>query len=334
VAGLSEDPRRRADEHQAAVARARHLAQEAARGEERRRQVRAQGRLPAFERELPDRHVLLGPGAGDRRADVEPAQILTRLREEAVGLLLTRQVGPEDERLAELGPEGVRPLAAAMVVEGEPGPFRREGAGAGAADPSGGARDEHALARESRVHDVRSMFSLRRLGLARDLERAETLDAWVAAVRLAAVPFVFLEVAVERGNYPRGQERYAWALAVAFALGAALFLRLRARRLPALAFDWAVVSAWVALYSFEPGTPVRGLLVLPVVEAALRYGVRGGLLFPLATLPALAFFEWRQAVRLDLHAFDAGHIVGPAALSLLVGLAVGGLVERLRARGP
>jgi hypothetical protein len=172
------------------------------------------------------------------------------------------------------------------------------------------------------------MFSLRRLGLTGDLERPEVRSAWIAWARLGAVPFVFLEVAIESGNYPPGHEAYAWALAAAFAAGALVLLRFRERTAPALAFDWAVVSLWVALYSFEPGTPVRQLLLLPVVEAALRYGVRGGALMPLASLPALAFFEWRQAIRLDLHPFDAGHIVGPAGVGLLVGLVVGGLVRR------
>jgi hypothetical protein len=168
-----------------------------------------------------------------------------------------------------------------------------------------------------------------------DLDRPGGLDAWIAFVRAAAVPFVFLEVAIERGNYPPGDERWAWALAVLFAVGAAVFSRYRFLRAPALVFDWAVLSGWVALYSFEPGTPVRQLLVLPVLEAALRYGVRGGVLFPVASLPALAFFEWRQA-DLDLHPFDPGHVIGPAALQLLVGLVVGALAERLpkRTRGP
>lgn len=165
-----------------------------------------------------------------------------------------------------------------------------------------------------------------------DLDRPGGLDGWVALVRAAAVPFAFLEVAIERGNYPSGDERWAWTLAAVFAAGAALFLRFPAWRAPALAFDWALVSAWVALYSFESGTPVRQLLVLPVLEAALRFGVRGGVLFPLASLPALAFFEWRQAERLDLHPFDPGHIVGPVGLQLLVGLVVGALAARVQAR--
>lgn len=174
------------------------------------------------------------------------------------------------------------------------------------------------------------MLSLGRL--VPDLDRPGGLDAWVALVRVVAVPFVFLEVAIERGNYPAGDERWAWTLAAVFAAGAALFLRFPSWRVPGLAFDWAVVSGWVALYSFESGTPVRQLLVLPVLEAALRFGVRGGVLFPLASLPALAFFEWRQAERLDLHPFDAGHIVGPAGIQLLVGLVVGALAGRVRGR--
>jgi hypothetical protein len=174
------------------------------------------------------------------------------------------------------------------------------------------------------------MFSLARLRAAWEPERPEALDAWIAWARVAAVPFAFLEVAVERGNYPPGDERWAWVLASVFAVGALLLLRFRHLRVVGLAFDWAAVSGWVALYSFEAGTPVRQLLLLPVVEAALRFGLPGGLVMPFLSLPALAFFEWRQAVRLDLHPFDPGHVVGPVGIQLLVGLVVGGLVVRLR----
>jgi hypothetical protein len=173
------------------------------------------------------------------------------------------------------------------------------------------------------------MLSLRRLGLTGELERSEVRAAWIAWARIAAVPFVLLEVAIESGNYPSGDEPFAWALASFFAVGSALLLRFRDRGAFGLAFDWAVVSAFVFLYSFEAGTPVRQLLILPVIEAALRYGIVLGALLPLASLPALAFFEWRQAVRLDLHPFDAGHVVGPVGVQLLVGLVVGGLVSRL-----
>jgi hypothetical protein len=171
-------------------------------------------------------------------------------------------------------------------------------------------------------------MSARRPTLSTELERPEVRDAWIAWGRAAAVPLVLLEVAIEHGNYPGGSEAFAWALASALAIGAPVLLLLPRRRATALAFDWAIVSCFVAVYSFEPGTPVRQLLFLPVVEAALRYGIRGGLLAPLASAPALAFFEWRQAFHLDLHPFDPGHIAGPVGIQLLVGLALGAVLER------
>jgi hypothetical protein len=176
------------------------------------------------------------------------------------------------------------------------------------------------------------MFARRRLSLDSRLERRDTRAGWIVWARIAAVPFVLFEVAVERGNYPAGDESLAWALAAGFAVaaGGLLLARRRGWAAPAgLVLDAAFVSAFVALYSFEAGTTVRQVLVLPVVEGALLYGLRGGVLLPLASLPALAFFEWRQAERLDLHAFDPGHVVGPAAIQLVVGVALGALVARL-----
>jgi len=162
--------------------------------------------------------------------------------------------------------------------------------------------------------------------------------AGIAWVRLVAVPFALLEVAIEHGNYPPDDERWAWLVTAVLGAGAIGFL-LAERcglqlRLPALGFDTAVVSAYVLVYSFELGTPVRELLVLPVIEAGLRYGARGGVLLPLACVPALVLFEWRQAVRLDLYPFDAGHVAGPFGLLVLVGLVVGALADRATRRRP
>ena len=168
-------------------------------------------------------------------------------------------------------------------------------------------------------------------------ERLADVEAWIAWVRLAAVPFVAFEIAVERGNYPRGHEPWAWAVGAVFALGAACLFWLWRRGvaggglgLAALAFDGAVVSAWVVVYSFEPASPVRQLLFLPVIEAALRYGRLGGALAPLASALPLAVFESRAADRLGAP-YDPGHVVFPIALQLLVGLVVGALASRRRA---
>ena len=153
--------------------------------------------------------------------------------------------------------------------------------------------------------------------------RERDVGFWVAGARLAAVPFAFLEVAVERGNYPAGHEAWAWALAAVFAAGALVFARLPGLALAPLLFDLLVASGFVLLYAFELGTPVRQLLLLPVLEAGLRFGVRGGAAAAVAVVPALALFEWRQAVRLDLYPFDPGHVLGPFGIALLVGIAFG-----------
>jgi hypothetical protein len=160
-----------------------------------------------------------------------------------------------------------------------------------------------------------------------------TTASWVAWVRLAAAPFVFVEVAIERGNYPSGYERWAWGAAAVFAVGAASLFMAQRRGVDtgvvAYAFDAALVSAYVVIYSFEPGSPVRQLLLLPVIEAALRWGRLGGVLSPLASAPALAVFEWKVSDRLGVP-YDPGHVIFPVALQLLVGLIVGALRERAR----
>jgi hypothetical protein len=158
---------------------------------------------------------------------------------------------------------------------------------------------------------------------------------WIAWIRLLAAPFALFEVAIERGNYPEGDERWAWTIGATFAAGAvALFLVHRRRIAPrplaagALVFDTAVVSAYVVLYGFEPSSPVRQLLILIVVEAALRYG-RIGAAWAVTSAPALALFEWRASDRLDVP-YDPGHVVFPIGLQLLVGLIIGTLAREPR----
>jgi len=122
-------------------------AEEAARGQERRRQVRVEGRAPALEAELQDRLVRLRPDAGDRRAGVER----TRLGEEPLHLVLARQVGP-DERATRLVRQRLGPFLPAVPVADDLRSLGREGAHARGADPAGGAGDEDARAGEARLH--------------------------------------------------------------------------------------------------------------------------------------------------------------------------------------
>jgi hypothetical protein len=152
-----------------------------------------------------------------------------------------------------------------------------------------------------------------------------TLEHWIPRARLIAVPFAFVEVAIEAGNYPPGYERWAWTTAGVFAVGAVV-LFVAPHPLAGILFDAVIVSAFVCIYSFEPSSPVRELLFLPVVEAGLFYGIRGGLLLPTASAPALAFFESKTSDELGV-AFDPGHVLTPIALQIAVGLVVGWLAQ-------
>jgi hypothetical protein len=154
--------------------------------------------------------------------------------------------------------------------------------------------------------------------------------AWIAWVRVLAVPFAGLDVLLEVENYPDGHLPWAGAITGVFAAGAAALLVFRARPWAApagLAFDLAIVSVFVVFLAFEPGTPVRQLLLLPVVEAGLRYGARGGALVAAGCVPALFLFEWRQAALRDYYPFDPGHVVFPFGLLVLLGLVVGALAR-------
>jgi hypothetical protein len=152
--------------------------------------------------------------------------------------------------------------------------------------------------------------------------------AWIAWVRVAAVPFALVEVLIERGNYPTGYERWAWTTTAVLAAGAGAALVVR-NPFPGLVLDLLVVSAYVCVYSFEPSSPVRELFFLVVLEGALLFGPRAALALPLASVPALVFFEREASDRLEVP-FDVGHVLGPAGLQLLVGLVVA--VRRRRVR--
>jgi signal transduction histidine kinase len=162
-----------------------------------------------------------------------------------------------------------------------------------------------------------------------------SLEFWIACVRLAAVPFAAAQVALTR-DYPPNDQIEAWALTGALALGAlGLFQLVRrsvaSRSVPfvAMAFDFAIVSGFTLLFSFEPGTPTRQLLTLVVVEGAARFGTRGGVATALATAPVAAWFERLRShhftgeYRIDFVSFQVG-------TGLLIALLVGWLVTGLK----
>jgi signal transduction histidine kinase len=173
-----------------------------------------------------------------------------------------------------------------------------------------------------------------------ELGRLREIERWVAWVRLFAVPFAVVEVGVLSSGYPPGYERWAWAITAVLGVGAVAFwllaradLGIRAQKIlgfSALGLDAGVVAAFVVLYySYEPDSPVRQILFLPVAEAAVRYGVIGGALLPFALVPFLA---WGEALRADRYerGFSADAITLPLGIEIMVGVLVGWLAGRLR----
>jgi uncharacterized integral membrane protein len=199
-----------------------------------------------------------------------------------------------------------------------------------ASETTRGASRRRATLTQQTVQDAATRIRTLSARLGAVLADGRRADLAIAYVRLAIVPFAFAEVVVE--SYPAGDEPWAWAAAGTLALGAVVLLALSRRvsvpglGLVALAFDVVVVSCWVVLYGYEPGSPVRQLLFLPIVEAALRYGLLGALVVPPMSIPALALFEWRQSERVEV-GYDVGHALFPVGLQLVMGLVVGALVE-------
>jgi signal transduction histidine kinase len=172
------------------------------------------------------------------------------------------------------------------------------------------------------------------------VDERRLIERWTAWVRLGAFAFAFFQVVVLRDDYPnRRYELAAWGTTAALAVGALIFLWLSRRELSgralavvgftALVFDTAVVSAIVLIYSFELGTPVSQALVIPLAEAALRYGLRGGIVLPLVLAPVHALYEWLRSDRFD-YPYNVDHVTFAVGVGVISGLFVGWLVERLR----
>jgi signal transduction histidine kinase len=166
------------------------------------------------------------------------------------------------------------------------------------------------------------------------------VELWIARVRLGGFAFAVLQVVLFPDDFPsRRYELAAWITTAVLGVGAlASFWLLRrpmSRRtlevfgFGALLFDTAVVSAFVLTYSFELGNPVRQALMIPIAEAAVRYGLRGAIVLPIALTPVYAAFEELRSRQVDSR-FDVDHVTFSVGVSLITGLFIGWLVERLR----
>jgi signal transduction histidine kinase len=160
----------------------------------------------------------------------------------------------------------------------------------------------------------------------------ESLERWISAVRLGAVVFAVFQVALTHG-YPGGYQPLAWGFTAVLGVGA-LALYAGARRLgswyapAAMAFDFSIISAFVVLYAFELGTPTRQLLFLAIVLGAIRYGMRGGIVTALATIPVSAVFERLRSDHFHV-AYHVQFVTFQVGAGLLMALLVGWVVTRM-----
>jgi signal transduction histidine kinase len=162
------------------------------------------------------------------------------------------------------------------------------------------------------------------------------IEVWIARVRLGAVVFAVLEVGLLSKGYPPGYEGYAWLTTAVFGVGSLLLFVASRRADPrvvgfvALVFDACVIAAFATIYSFEYGSPTRWALIFVVTEAALRYGLIGALLVPVALFPFLVFAEWWRVHHFhDGPGFIWDRVTFPFGVFLITGAIVGWLVKRL-----
>src|SRR5215471_10051188 len=146
-------------------------------------------------------------------------------------------------------------------------------------------------------------------------------------VLLRAVLVVVGAVAVALTNFPPSYEAWGWVF-VGFFAAVTVFsgvlsvvelgpeTRVRARVL-LLALDAAAAIGFIAVFSFEANEPWRALYLIPIAAAALRFGLRGGLIGGVvmtgATIVIDAFgpgIQWRTAFARVLVGVLAGLVIG------------------------
>ena len=174
-----------------------------------------------------------------------------------------------------------------------------------------------------------------------DAARLRAQERWIAVVRMLGVLLALIEVAFVPEDYPRHHLLAAWIVSIVFAAGA-MFISWLARRqlsrtqlrvlgFSALCFDTAAVFAFAVIYAFDQSVPALGLMNVIAIEAAFRYGIPGAIAWSGTIAPFLFVVEKWRSTRFEPLGFDSDAVILPSAVSAIVGLFVGWLVQRLRA---
>ncbi|HEV3402885.1 MAG TPA: HAMP domain-containing sensor histidine kinase [Gaiellaceae bacterium] len=150
---------------------------------------------------------------------------------------------------------------------------------------------------------------------------------WIALVRLALVVVAIADASVT--DFAPGYRAWAWfvigffgASAVCSAWLARVELsrasRVRAR-VAAIVLDAISVVGFIAVFSYQPAQPYRALYLLPILEAALRFGLVGGFVGAVAMGVALGVVD----------VLGPGTQVRSTIVRVVVGLFAGVIVGRL-----
>jgi signal transduction histidine kinase len=151
---------------------------------------------------------------------------------------------------------------------------------------------------------------------------------WLAVLRAALVVVAVVDVSVT--DFPSAYRPWAWAVTGFFALSTLLSAALarteldrvarQRARIVAIVLDTIVAIGFVAVLSYQPGEPYRALYLVPIAEAALRFGLVGGVLTGAVTVTATVVVD------------ELGPGVAWSTITsrILVGLLAGIVIGRLR----
>jgi signal transduction histidine kinase len=166
-----------------------------------------------------------------------------------------------------------------------------------------------------------------------EAERLRRLGVWFAATRVASVALGVVLVLVT--DMPPGWKGWAWATCAVLAAGTVILLAVTVRPLAvearrrlamvAVAFDTLAVLAFSMLFSFSDGQPIWALFYLPVLEAALRFGLAGGIVVGALTIPLVLVAELFRASRFEPEEVRLDVVALRGGVALVLGVVVGRL---------